>query len=102
VGIYDTGFNRLVSTGSTVASGTASIQSVAAAVTLQTSNYWLAIACDNVTEQIENHVIGLPNNKMMGMLSAASSFPLPNPIVPAANLASANVYVCGLASFTPG
>lgn len=85
VGIYDLNGNRLVSTGSTAQAGTTVMQSVDTTdVQLSGGRYFMALAASSGTAQFLrwNQVAGLFG--AAGVLEAATSFPLPDPIVPAA------------------
>jgi hypothetical protein len=98
VGIYDTQGNRLVSKGSTAQSGTSALQPFDIADTwLQPGCYYMAVALDNATGIINHYVPGVTQSRQMGVLQAATSFPLPATVTFAA-IASNYLPSIGIAS----
>lgn len=86
IGIYDQYGNRLVSTGSTAMSGTSAIQLIDVTDTwLPPGFYRLALAVDNTTAAISAAAANLAAHlQATGFTQAATSFPLPATITPAA------------------
>ncbi len=98
VGVYDASFARLASTGSTAHGTAVTIQSVAMVLTLQPGTYWLALACDNVTQTFFNALRTVPTQELIPTKLANTSFPLPNPIVPNTTISPSNIYAFGISS----
>lgn len=85
VAIYDSSFNRLVSTGST-AQGTASIaQEVDVTdLTLARGSYFLGMACSTTAATFSMHSTGTTQiGRIIGVLEQTSALALPNPATPA-------------------
>lgn len=81
VGIYDSQQNRLVSSGSTITSGTNAIQSVDITdTTLQQGLYYMAMAMNGTTNPIFQITSGttVPMPRAMGVLEQATAFALPS------------------------
>lgn len=83
MGIYDTSFNRLVSTGSTVSAAPLTVVDVADYI-LQRGNYYLAFAADNTTISLRRLVVGAGYSRCFGFLMQTSAFPLPATATPVA------------------
>lgn len=80
VGLYDRVGTRLLSTGSTVQSGTSQIQSVDIAdVLVGPGVFYVALAVDNVTATvfIENAGTAPPFSAFLGLATQDTAFPLP-------------------------
>lgn len=79
VGIYTFDGRRLVSTGSTVPSGTQTVQVVDVADTLIGPGlFYLALACDNTTQRFFGQISGNAQYQQgMGVIQQSSAFPLP-------------------------
>jgi len=99
VGVYTNTFARMISTGSTAAAGASVWQWVDVTDTpIGPGKYYLAIARDVSTA---NRGMRWGNNgpielaQLFGLVDAASSFPLPDPLVGAA-FTTMGQYVCGI------
>lgn len=81
IGIYTQGGAKIVSSGSTVQSGTSSNQIYDVTnFSLGPGRYYLAMALDNVTGRIVRAGLSTNAVKLMGMARMTSAFPLPNQI----------------------
>jgi hypothetical protein len=81
VGLYDEAGNRLTSAGSTAQAGTNTIQEFNIAdLLLPRGTYYIGCALDNATGTIQSNNAAAVRNSVLGMLEAASAFPLPNPV----------------------
>lgn len=79
VGIYDRDGVRLVSSGSTAQSGTSAIQEFNVTDTvLSPGLYYLAVALDNNTGQVDMWSINTTLARSFGCLEQTSAFPLPS------------------------
>jgi hypothetical protein len=86
VGVYDSAWARLVSTGSTARSGSNAMQfvDVADTVVVPSKKYYLVGACDATTAN--NHrnwplMVSATHMALIGVLdSATNAFPLPDPL----------------------
>ncbi len=83
LGIYDAAFSRLASTGSTLIAGSG-VQSIAASLTLQPGNYYMAVVVDNTTFRGAGLTAIAITLRAMGLFQMAAAFPLPTTFVPAA------------------
>jgi hypothetical protein len=95
VGIYDTSFNRIVSSGSTAFSASSSYQLMDIADTaLAPGRYYLAFALDNITANRVGFIAATSSTlvtRVMGCLdSTTNAFPLPNPLT---NMVAAATFV---------
>ena len=98
VGIYSVDGTRLVSTGSTAASGTSAIQSAAASYTLDAGQYWFAMSADSTGYTNVRAAFNTATELLVrGTKEMASAFPLP---ATATFADAANNYVpfCGFAT----
>lgn len=103
IGIYDTTFARLGSTGATAQSGTNTVQFATLALDLVAGSYYMALAFDNgvgTTFRISAVVVQWLND--VGMLQQASAYPLPNPLPSPAVPASAYIPVFGITRTASG
>lgn len=85
-GVYDVGFNRLISTGSTARVGATLNQWVDVTDTvLGPGKYWLAGASNGTTANCARGIGAAKTVAVMAQIgmqdSATNSFPLPNPLV---------------------
>lgn len=83
IGIYDTSFAKLVSSGSTAAAAPMTIIDVADYV-LQRGNYYMAFAADNTTISLRRLAVGAAYTRCFGFLMQTSAFPLPATATPVA------------------
>jgi hypothetical protein len=96
-GIYNEAGSRIVSAGSTPASGTSAIQAVDTTdITLQPGRYYLALAVDNTTQTFLAWSLGVAAYvRMLALANQASAFPLPATAT-LAIATSISVPICGL------
>lgn len=84
IGIYDSNLTKIVSSGSTAASGLVQQFNVADTV-LTRGTYYVALAADNTTLQVRRGTQSVAAfGRMLGMFEQASAFPLPATATPAA------------------
>ena len=106
LGIYDTSFNRIVSTGSTGGTGNSVWQWANITDTaLAPGRYYLAMAIDGVTANRINNYVAITGGALQfaGVLdSATDAFPLPNPLTNMAEAATiTRIPVIAMATRTP-
>lgn len=78
IGLYSIDGTRLVSTGSTVQSGTSVAQSVAVtSFILPPGAYFFAISCDNTTATFMRSNAGAQISRLLGLALQNTAFPLP-------------------------
>lgn len=78
VGLYDTGGNRIVSSGSTAHAGTGTLQFFNVTDTpISAGVYYMAMVLDSTSGAIAGCVPAIGITQAFGVLSMASAFPLP-------------------------
>jgi hypothetical protein len=97
VGVYNNAAERLCTTGSVAQTGTSVLQEAAltGTLTLAPGRYYLALSSSSATATFLAVAPNVQVLKALGMAQAASAFPLPASITPAA-LASAVLPLCGV------
>lgn len=83
VGIYDANLSKVVSAGSTAASGLVQ-QFAVTTTTLNRGTYYLALAFDTNTAQCRRVTTTAAYGRMLGQFEQTSAFPLPATATPAA------------------
>ena len=95
VGIYDSAFGRVVSSGTTAQSGTNSLQVFNITDTpLTAGQYYMAVAMDNTTGTLFRQSFAANHMRAAGCFQMASAFVLPSTITPAA-VATAHLPMVG-------
>jgi len=95
LGIYDSNFTRIVSSGSTAQAGVSVAQWIDITDTIiGPGDFYLALACSTISPFV-SITLATPTANRSGMLQMASAFPLPATITPA-TIASGVLPMIGL------